>query len=91
MEASRYIFFPDQYRKQIPRIIYVTTEIRYNGKVIDLVGCETMEELEDGRSSHYPVRRCQPYTDALWDACQEWVRDAENLKKRYEKLMKGKS
>lgn len=80
----KFIFFPNNYEaRKKPYVIYVG---RYSGD--DLIGSNLLKEVQEGRFGFYPRKRCQPYSEALMQAVNEWVARREQLEKDYERLRK---
>lgn len=77
------IYFPHKMeRRREPVIIYV---LERRGE--DWKGNTDMEELLSGRFALYALRRCQPYSDSLWSACQRWMEKRQALEEEFKAMM----
>ena len=81
-----YIYFPAGYeQKREPFIIYVQKDWGER-----LQGNPDPDELDRGRFAHFLAGRCQPYSDELWAACQEWTQTYHAVQQRLKDLARGR-
>lgn len=83
VETTKYIYFPNNFQGKAPKMIYVVDRWGNEWK-----GSEILTEVEEGRYQFYPIHRCQPYTQELWDACMTWVVRRDLVESEYRGLMK---
>ena len=84
LTPKAYIYFPQSYApNRAPRVVQIVDTWGDS-----LKGAERAEELKEGRFAFYPARRCQIFSQALWDACTEWVSARDVVDKKFEELMK---
>jgi len=81
---KKMIYFPPGYhRLTYPQIIFVIE--RWNA---DWKGNTDAEQLLEGKFAFYADRRCQPYSDELWAACEDLIARRKELDRVFENLMK---
>lgn len=87
MDSNAYrklIYFPRAYEHNgLPRVIYASET--WDNR--EWKGSTDPHELEKGRFQYYPIRRCQPYSEALWEKCRAWIQHYEDLRELFQKLM----
>ena len=80
---KKYIYFPrPEERNQNIQVIYV---LQLWGK--NWMGNSDPPALLAGDKKFFPVQRCQPYQDLLWDACTDWMKRRDDLAKEFDRLM----
>jgi hypothetical protein len=80
-----YIYFPTVYeQKREPFIIYV--EKHWPDR---LQGNPDPLELNNGRFAHFLKARCQPFSEELWAACEEWIRTYKAMQQTLKDLARG--
>lgn len=81
--VMKFVYFPNTYhRTNTPYVIHVIEKWGNDWK-----GNPNLDELLAGKFSFYPILRCQPYSDELWEACQELVTRRTQLDADFERLM----
>ena len=78
-----------------PEIAYTIAHVFYG----HLIWCETHwriritcyeKEAKEGKGIDIRIDKVQPYSDALWSACERWLEDRSKLDVTLDSLRKGK-
>ena len=77
----KFVYFPPKHERRDPYIIYVS---RLIGD--EYAGSNILREVEQHRFAFYARRRCQLYSEALWEAVRMWIEKREALEVEYERL-----
>lgn len=84
-DLKRYIYFPPGHvPNRAPKVVWI------EGMSIggSLKGSEREEEVREGRFQFYPYKRCQIYSERLWEDCQQWVAERDQVESKFDCLMR---
>lgn len=80
----KFVYFPPSHvPNRAPRVVFISENWGDS-----LKGAEREDDLKDGRFQFYPYKRCQIFSERLWEDCIQWVMERDQVEEKFNKLMK---